>query len=204
MKQITKRLMSMMIGVLLVFGAAVVYFNLIQPADQEAQSLKSELYSKESVLETQKAAIEQVEKLIKEYEGEGKLQDLISQALPTKAELASAMAQIAGLITNNGLKLKSLAFGVSGIENVALAGEEGAQGLSLVKPIGAIRIQASFSGSYEDGKRLIENIENNLRIFEVVDFGFTPPGKEKGSTDPKAKIPDYTYGLTVVTYYQGS
>lgn len=201
--QVTKRLVSIGGGALLVFGAIVIYVFLIQPIDKDTQEMHALLLSQEVLLETQKSAIEQAEKLIKEYEGERRLQDVVSEALPEDKEVASAVAQIGGLAAQSGLRLQALTIAVSGnreiLENESDPSENAAP-RSLVKPIGSVRMTVSAKGTYEDLKHFLENVENNLRVFDVERVSFTPPGR-----DETGKLgTEYSFSFDVVTYYQGA
>jgi Tfp pilus assembly protein PilO len=160
-KQITKRLISMIGGTLFVVGAIAMYSLFIQPADEETQFMKADLINQESILEIQQSAIAQVEKLIKEYEGGGNLQDTISEALPFSPELASVLAQIGGISRINGIVLHSVRFSVSGNQNIAVE-ESSAIGSNLIRPVGSVNIEASLEGGYEDLKKFIATLENNL------------------------------------------
>lgn len=197
----------MLVSLALVVSAIVVYFDLTLPANDVAQGIRSEVFSRENFLERQSAAITQVENLIKDYQGEGKFQDTISLALPPEPELSGALAQIHGIIVNNGLTVGGLSFSVSANQNLkgADSGKNSRSG-GFVKPIGTVRIQASMSGTYEDLKRFFENLENNIRIFDVTDVSLTPPaktsGKEGEKTSGKGSPGAYFFNASLVTYYQ--
>jgi Tfp pilus assembly protein PilO len=182
MKQATKRFVSFVGAVALVVGALVVYFNFIRPIYRDVQDAKAALVARQSVVAEQERAIGQVQKLLAEY-GEGsEIQRAISQALPFDAEVAGALLQVHGILANNNLTLQSIGFSLTGLRSVsqgarsgtALRSREGREPSGLVKPIGRIKVQATFSGTYEDFKAFTRDLESNIRIFDVESMQFAP------------------------------
>ncbi len=202
MKQSTKRLASVVLGLLFIVGALVIYFYFVRPANEEAQKIKSDLVGQELFLESQKSAVSQVENLINSYkqaEGKGEFQDVISMALPLSADYAGALAQLAGIVQNNGLSLKSLSFGTPGSKGQPIPRKKTGTASSpgdLVKPLNTLRITVNFDGSYENFKKFLRNLETNIRIFDVETLGFSPVDTTKSGQD------NFGYKITVLAYYQ--
>ena len=182
MKQTTKRFLSLIISFVLFTATLIVYFNLILPVNSEQQAIKAQAMGRQNFVDSQKSAISQVTNLINSYKGEGKLQDVISSILPSSPDLAGAFSQISGLIHVN--------------QNISSAANPSAVPQSFVKPIGSVDFQVKITGTYEDFKSFLKNVETNIRIFDIKKIDVQPAAK------PNQDI--YTYDITITTYYQNN
>lgn len=197
MKQATKRFVSMIIVLLLVVGAFVIFFQLIRPAYEEAQVIRSEIISREMFVNQQEDAIAEVQKLIASYQSEQGVQESVNQALPQAPDFAGALYQINGIGTGDGISLQSLAISAPTLSTTkpdARATSTTAVG-TLVEPIGTLTFQLKFTGKYEDIKTFLGDLENNIRLFDVQSVAIQPAG-------PKAGANLFTVDMAVTTYYQ--
>lgn len=212
MKQTSKRFYSMIAGLVFLAAALIVYFEFIQPAYDEAQSAKSSYAAEQTFISAQQTTIKQVEDLISSYEGQSRVQDAVSSALPTEEDVAGAVAQLYGLATQSALSLQSLSVVVNvapisqqaqlALPSAAAAGPLSFQ--SLEKPVGTIAIQMKLSGQYENLKQFVSLLGTNIRIFDVKTLSVEPVISPQG-TGP-GKVPaqtTYNFSLSVTTYYQG-
>lgn len=192
MKQSTKRLISFAIALAFIFAALFVFSSLIRPAYTEAQRVKSELLSRQTLLENQKAAVEQVKALIDSYRGEGTFVEAASFVLPNSKQEAEAVHQITQLASINALTLQTLAVSSPSVQNLGRNGIS--QDAGLAKPVGNLNIQMRVAGTYDSFKTFLENIETNIRIMDVRNMAVSPVGKSNQDF--------YVFDLTVVAYYQ--
>jgi hypothetical protein len=204
MKQTTKRFLSMILGLVFLVASLIVYFEFIQPAYENAQTVKGELLSRQALLDSEKTVVKQVQNLISTYKGQGRVQEAVSAVFPTGDDLPGALAQIYGLAENSGLSVQSISIsGVAAAQRASGSGSVGAQtsfGASLQKPVKTINFQAKLSGSYEDLKGFLAKLETNIRIFDVKNLGVQPlllSGQGKATSSVL-----YGYDLTATTYYQ--
>lgn len=199
MKQSAKRFFSMILSLLLLAGVFVVFFDFIKPLYDDLQKVKSEKISEENFLATEKAAVKQVQDLITGLAGQSQVQQAVSLALPTEADLTGSLAQLGGLAQNSGLVMQFISISTPGVQNVS-PGDQGGQKAkenleqSLKQPIGTVNLQLRFSGSYENLKTFIQRMETNIRIFDIKTFTMKPAAKSNQDI--------YLYELTVATYYQ--
>lgn len=200
MKQTTKRFISMIVSLFLIIGAIILYFDFIQPAYDDAQKIKSEDLGERLFLDGEKSAIEQVQRLISTYQGQGGAQQAVSLSLPATEDLAGALAQLNGLADESGLSAQSFSVSVLSLQKPVESGGLGQKnlGAELNKPLGAINFQIKASGSYQALKNFISMIETNMRIFDVKSFNIQPIFGTQG----KAVQDLYAYDLAVATYYQ--
>lgn len=198
MKQATKRFLSLTLSLFFVIGAVIIYFSFIQLAYQDLQVEKEKVLGKEAFLSTQKAAVEKIGGFISSYESSGRFQEIdgaVSAALPPGEETSNALVQLSGILEQSGLTLKTMNFSVAGIKNIvpSASGKRQAQSKKLEKPVGTIRIQTQFSGSYENLKRFLGKLETSLRIFDVESITFAPLDRARDN---------FSYNMAIITYYQ--
>lgn len=195
MKQSAKRFASSIISLFLLVGAFVVFFNFLQPAYQEVSELKGRLLSLEEFRAEQGAALQDIQALIGAYNQSREIRDTVSLALPLTPSLADAVAQVNGLIINNSLSAQS--YGLSAVSEPVLS-EEARRSLGtesiVVQPVSPISFNLRLTGSYEDFKNFLKQLETNVRVFDVKTLSLQPAGK------PEEDF--YVYDLTVATYYQ--
>lgn len=200
LKPATKRLLSLVLALFFLLGAAVVYFEFVRGEYEALQKQKSEALSRERLVQSQREAVAQVRALIEAYQGEASLQEQVSLALPTSPEAARALADLNGLAQNNRLIPQSFSAGTVAVEGYRAApgGEtsyaETSSPASLVRPLGSINFQIRLTGTYNDFKAFLKYLETNLRIFDVRTLTIQPSGKPQD--------PLYAYDITVATYYQ--
>ena len=195
----------MILGVVFLVGSLVIYFQFIQPAYEETLKLKGEKVSLQSFLENEKKAVDKVKELINAYNTKNeKIQQIVSLVLPTKPDAAGAVAQLYGLSQNNYLQFKAVSISVSGLSNTSLPVEELAPSnlkSALKRPIGTLSLSTALSGSYDDFKMFLSQLQTNIRIFDLKSLTITPIVKLDKNKNSR-EIEKYNFGITVSTYYQ--
>lgn len=187
--------MSMIIALAFVIGSFIIFFQLIRPAYEEAQVVRSEVISREIFVNDQQEAITQVEQLIQSYQSEVGVQNSVSQALPQEPDFAGALYQLNGIAMGNGLTLQSFTVSAPALSTTRpVATSTALDSAALVLPIGSVTFQMKFSATYENIKAFLGNIENNVRLFDVQSVGVQPVGVGGQNL--------YTVDLAVMTYYQ--
>ena len=209
MKQSTKRFASMIVGFFLILGTAILYFQFVQSAYQNAQRVKGQLLSEEAFLRDEEDVINQVKNLISSYQGQEQVQQAVSTALPMEEDVPGAIAQIAGIAIQSGLRVGSISVSaVAPQTKRAPAGsasspapKQGSFQSTLQKPIGTISLKIGLSGGYEDLKSFLLLLETNLLVFDVKSISMKPAAQ---SSNAKVAVYDaFEYDIAVTTYYQG-
>jgi len=195
MQQTTKRFASMIIVLVFIVGAFVVFFEFIRPAYDDAQQVRSEVISREQFVTDQQEAIQQVQQLIASYQSQATVQDSVTKALPNAPDFAGALYQLNGIASGSGVGLQSLTVSAPTLSTSKPTPGVSSDPTALVRPIGALTFQVKYAGRYEDVKTFLQNIENNVRLFDVQSINVQPAGT-KGVTD------FFTVDMSVVTYYQ--
>ena len=189
MKPSTKRLVSLVGALVMVFAALIIYFNLTVPEYGNANTIRADVLSRQQLVTEQKGAIDQVQKLIADYQGKGAVQDVVSLSLPLKLDQSGVLHQIQSMASLNKLSLQSLSISAPVAQNAG-----GVQSAAVIRPIGNMTFQVRVIGTYGDFQNFLQNLETNIRIFDVRSI----------SVDPLAKPNQDFYGfdLAIITYYQ--
>lgn len=181
----TKRILSIFISVLFLIGAAAVYSSFIQSAYEEIGKKRGELSSKKAILEQDRFYVEQVKKIIAEYQKAQEFSKNLSRILPVSENVPEALNQIISLAEINGLRNKSLSSKIAAIEPSES---------KLIKGTGAVNFDVKLAGNYESFKAFLGNLETNVRIMDIGYLIIEPEG-ESGRNN-------LVYSLTVDAYYQ--
>ncbi len=189
----------MVIALVLVVAAFLIFFDLTQPTYRDIQAIKGQAMGREEFIESKKVAIRQVQKLIQSFTDDLELQNAqaaVGLSFPTEPDLPSALIQLNGLIELNNLSVRSIAVSESTPTGKNTSDNRSASSSSsFVRPISKVIFNLELTGTYEDLKNLLRNIESNIRIFYIEQIGISPQIK------PGQNV--YQYSLKVVTYYQG-
>lgn len=196
---------------MLIVASLLIYLQFIQPAYNEAQSLKAQKNGLQTFIDSEKTLVKQVESLVNSYEGQGQIQQAVSDVLPASPDIAGATAQLYGLAQANGLSVRSFTITVSKKPTKKNAAPVDASGVpqpatfaaSLQKPVSTVTFEALVGGSYENFKSFLSALETNVRIFDVkkISLQQTSMAGSGGKTSSAAQD-FFDYNVTVTTYYQ--
>ncbi len=162
MKQSVKRFTSSLGAFLLLLAAFVVFTSFVRPLYAQIASVQSEEFARRKFLSDQQSVVTEVKKLIASFAEAEKLQEGIAHALPLGPQVAEALVQVNGLSEINNLKPRS--FGVTIAPPDARAAAAAKATDSLVKPFSSVSFHVELTGSYEDFKAFMKNLETNIRI----------------------------------------
>lgn len=179
----------MVAALVMVFAAVVIYFNMTVPEYGVANEIRADVFSRQQLVDDQRSAIGQVQKLITDYQGKEALREVVSLSLPLSFDQAGVLHQVQSMASLNNLSLQSFSITAPISQNIG-----DAAGAAVIRPIGNMIFQFRVVGSYGDFKGFLENLETNIRIFDIRSI----------SVDPLAKPNQDFYGfdVSVATYYQ--
>lgn len=180
-----KRAFSLLTSTIFIIGSFVVYGVFIKPAYKEAAVLRGTMFAKQSLFEEKQEAVSKVESLIKEYQGAGRLQDVISLSLPQSEDIASVFNQLQAIAVTNGLAVEVFQVQVLSLRPLSEH--------SLARPLGTVRLSLRMVGSYESFKNFIAGLETNIRVMDTVSVKIEPVSF--GSNV-------FAYAVVADTYYQ--
>jgi len=176
-------------SLVMVFAALIVYFNYTTAEYGVADQIRSDVAARQELITSQKDAIGQVNKLIKDYTGTSQLREIVSLALPPTPEQSSVFHQVASMASMNKLFLQSFAISPPAAQSV------GATTTAIIRPIGTMSFQFRVIGAYADFKGFLNNLETNIRVFDVRSISVSP-------LTVKQTQDFFGFDVTVVTYYQ--
>lgn len=179
----------------LVIASFFIFVQLIRPAYNEAQDLRSQVISRETFVGTQQAAITQVKQLIETYRNDTGVQDAVSQALPSDPSFGTALYQLNGIAGLSGVQLQSFSVSAPQLASVRDTTRTTTSTPALVAPVGTVTFQLKALARYEDTKSLLRAIESNVRLMDVQSVSIQPAGGKLGQDL-------YTIEVTVAAYYQ--
>lgn len=186
MKSSTKRLVSIVAVALLFISALVVYGSFIKPVYEDIKTKRAELSSQRAIEKQLRTAAEQIQNLLAKYQDVGLVRETISAILPIEQAMPQAVSQITGLAENNSLSVQSLTS-----QHLAIkpSGDS-----DLIKGLGTIRFDVRLIGDYKSLKTFIGQLENNVRLIDLVSLKIDPVGASGKDI--------FLYTVTVDTYYQ--
>ena len=191
MKPSTKRILSILFSGLLFIASLVVYANLIRPATAEISDKRSVVFFKNETFQNQQSAAVRVQDLITQSEGIPRLQGSISSMIPTDPNVTQILNQLDAIVRSSRVDLSSFSISLSPFLS---------SGQPLVRRLGVLNVNFSVFGPYEGIKSFLQNVETNIRLFNVDSIQITPVRSELGGRD------DFSGGFTAVisaeVYYQ--
>jgi len=200
MKQTTKKLVSMLVALAFLIAAFVFYFDFVSPAYSDMQTLKGKEVGEQDLLSQESKTIQQVQKLITSYQNESQAQNAVALSLPSGQDISGALTQIYGIAAANNISLQNMSISLSSVLPNVGSSTITANTLSpsLMKPLGSVSFMMAASGSYEDFKAFLSEIETNVRIFDIKNLS-VQPASQSGSNNTQDA---FSYNLTITAYYQ--
>jgi len=188
MKASTKRIFSILISILMLIGSLFVYASLISPTYSQIKDLRAEVASRLDFIAKNETYIQQVQKVLSEYQDITKTTETTSLILPLEQDVASGVNQIAGLSTNNKLTIELL-----GVQQLSIKPSNQS---NLIKGLGTLRFNFRLMGSYENFKSFLRALETNITLMDLMNL------KIESAPKPKSGVTNFYYTMTVHTYYQ--
>ncbi len=168
---------------LLLLGASITTFSvLIAPRYKNLQALRETVVSFDGRLETADKLKASREDLITRYNSISKADlDNLKILLPDSVDNIRLIIQLDSLATKNGM---SSLRGVQYDEVKASDPTKVEPNVTLQKPYGEFAISFETSGQYKNFLSFISDLEQNLRLVDVVSVKFSAPeGSESGAGD---------------------
>ena len=194
MKQSVKRLTSSILALVLVTGAFVIFTNLIRPVYGEIMELRGAVATLETAVASQRGVIEKIRGLADVYESTDEARQLTSLALPTSTMAAEALAQLNGLALIHSLAPLSYQAFTEEVPSVSEEARRAGGAASLIAPVSKVSFAARVVGSYADFKNFLNNLQTNVRIFDLKSASLQPAAKSNQDL--------YEFNLKVDAYYQ--
>jgi len=187
MKTSTKRILSIGFAALCLVAAMIVYGGLIRPELKIVSEKRGEVVSKETLLNNQKTAVSEVQKLIAQFQSIARLQENVSLAIPVGEATTEALNQWQSIVKLSGVSVRSFS-----LKPIALQPSK----QPLAKRLGILEMNTAVEGSYEAIKNFLRFLETNVRVANTRSFSVT------SVIGAGALGERYSLSLTVEMYYQ--
>jgi Tfp pilus assembly protein PilO len=195
MKQSSKRLLSMVLAIVMVFAAFFVYFTQIQPAYSDIQGVRSQIYSGNDFLNNETAVVARLQDTLKKYENDPSVEQAVSAAIPAKEDDAAAAHELTALAVSSGLGIQSVAALTASVESVKVSqSAANSDNKFVLRPLGVSNFQLKLAGSYSNFRSFLEKVERNIRIMDMKNVTVEELGKPNQD--------QYLFTATVATYFQ--
>ena len=167
MRASTKRMLSILLSGLFLIGILAVVTSLIAPEFGRVSDRRALLFSRQLTLDNQTRAVDDVQKLIEEFQGFERVRETVSLAMPRNMDATLVLWQLGAIADASGASLRSFDSAQKAFET-SLA--------PLARRLGAAEINATVTGTYGELKQFMRNLETNVRVFGVGEFDFGPVG----------------------------
>jgi septal ring-binding cell division protein DamX len=198
MKQSTKRLTSSIVALALLLASFVILLSFIQPAYKNLSELRGEIASREDFANSQAQIVDQVQKLIEEYQNGSDNEAALSLAFPRGAHASEVVGQLNGILAVNNLTAQSFQVAVEEPPpkqaTPANPVPSANTGELTVTPLRKITTDIKLVGTYENLKNFIQNVQTNIRIMDMTKLEIAPA--------LRADQDLYTVTAKIVAYFQ--
>lgn len=184
---------------LLVVAIALLAYFAILPKYKEVRQKAADLKAAEQSLKTRQGQFASVKNLIEDLKVKEPKLAVVAEALPTAPGIAELLANFDYLVKQSGLLITGLQFTpVATLETLSAGASAGqakkTEELSrLTENLAILQADLTARGRYVNLKTFLANLEQNLRLMDVLALTFGPVDAESG-------LQDYT--LKIQTYYQ--
>lgn len=185
------------IPLLVLVVAAAGYFYLL-PKYKELKERKQVLSHKQDEVATQEAQLGGVKDLIADLKRKEAELAPLDEALPTAPAIPELLANLEALTQTSGLLAANLQITIPPTLTRAEGGSDQAQPRRLEGVLGStenlavLQIDLIVKGQYLNLKTFLSNLEQNMRLLDVLSLTFTPAETETRTQE---------YALRIQTYY---
>ncbi len=182
MKGSSKRFISLVLSLGLLFGSIILFLFFLRPAYSQVSVLRGEYSANKSTIANQESVVAKVKDVLSNYQDQ--LANLEKNALnivPKDPEYESFLYQINAISKIDGILLVSLDFNL--LPNKSAKGRDFTQNSVL-------QVKLQLKGPYEKFKTFITDVEKNMRIMDIVSMNIIPDDKGNNS-----------YSVVLNTYY---
>jgi|GEM_PF-1063690 len=150
MTETAKQNLSILVITLLLAASLYIFFDYLRPAIAQEKNLELKIKETQKKIELLQEYKAKAAALVRDYNQLGEQVDKINLALPTDAETAQVLASLSAISRNNNIALKNLSF------------QKGKKG-----NLSYLDVKTSFTTSYDNYKKWLEDIEKEIRITDV-------------------------------------
>lgn len=203
-------MMRFIMPIVLIAIAISLFFVFTNPLYNDVSLLRAEVASYNEALDNSKALENERDKLTAKYNAiDPNNLTKIEKLLPQNVDNIRLILEIEQIAKPYGMVLKDVKYNTDEKDGTTQAGggdaviQPGRLPKDVSKNYGAFDLEFSITGTYNDFVNFTKDLENNLRIVDVVSVTFTSDSLNV-SSDPSKKVvgPDvYKYNIKIRTYW---
>lgn len=169
-------LLAFLVAVFVIFIFLIPQWNVI--SNQRTDKINKQKYLDELI-----AIVAHIDELSGIYAAAEENLEKLSLAIPSESELPNLFIQLDNIAVKNGMAIEGIKFDIT---KNAKDTDEG---------MGIVKINLDIKGSYSDFKKMLADIEKNVRLMDIsfIDFSGT------GSNTEESDLIKFTVSLN--TYY---
>ncbi len=184
MRPSSKRALSLLASMIFFIGSLIIYVDFIKPTYNKIDLLRGELETERQQYDDYKSVIDRLRPVFESFRSASELQQSFSSMLPTNPMVPQAVAQLNGLASQSLMSINSI-----NVNELAVASQKSA----LLKGAGIIDLNLAISSnSYESIKSFLQNVESNIRVFDV----------KRINVSKRDNLNSFVVNLDVYGYYQ--
>ena len=143
----------------------------------------------------QESVLNDINELLKNYNDLASTQEYITLSFPNEPNISQVLNTLNGLGKINNILIKSLSFQINIIK------KDNKQP-AYVQNLGALGISMAVTGSYDNLKNFVRQVEQNVRIMDVVQFGLSEEKSQANLVGISSSTNVYNFPLNIKAYFQ--
>lgn len=169
-------LLAFLVAVFVIFVFLIPQWNVI--GNQRTDKINKQKY-----LDDLKAIVAHIDELSSIYAAAEENLEKLSLAIPSESELPNLFIQLDNIAGRNGMAIEGIKF------DIAKSAENSSEG------VGVVKINLDIKGAYPDFKKMLADIEKNVRLMDISSIDFSGTGSDTAESD----LIKFTVSLN--TYY---
>ena len=163
------------IPIFIIAIAIAVFFAFTNPIYQDISALRAEVSAYDQALTNSKALESERDKLTQKYNSIGSENlDRLAKLLPESVDNIRLILEIEKLAVPYGMSLKDVKYDAvkTDAQGAVVSPGQGSP-QNTRKDYGVWNLEFSTEGKYQNFMSFLEDIENNLRVVDVISVGFS-------------------------------
>lgn len=181
-----RRLLSLLFAVIILLVSLYFFGSFVRPSFSDIRDLREELDLERESLQAKQEAKTSFELLYSDFQNGANIQNLLAAALPTGEDVPQVVHQVQFLGQLASMDIRSLSVEVG-------RPEERIRNRTFIKQLGVMEVSFRALGSYENLKRFLDLLENNITLMDMSDVEIS---QISGFGN------NLIYDFTIKTYFQ--
>ena len=179
------------VPLLILVIAASAYFVLL-PKYKALNEAKQVLVEKQTEVSEKEAQLQGVRDLISDLKSKKEQLASLDEALPDAPRVPELLANVESLSLSSGLLMSNLQLTIPQRSSGDSKATPLVQGISgPLDNLGIVQVDLILKGKYVNLKTFLTNLEQNLRLMDILSLTFTPIQEENDAQDFALKIQTY-------------